>query len=171
MSCRAPSRRTFLVGAAVLLTASAASRAEPITDAPHQRTVKIALTDFISASSDAADLAHQITQTITDDLRSTGRFALIDRAAEPAIDLDRVPQFGVWRSLGTESLVVGRVKTIPDGRLRIEFRLWDIGAGQQMAGAQYFTMPEHWRQAGHVIAGAVYERLVGEARDFETGRD
>jgi TolB protein len=168
---RATSRRAVLSGAVAVLTASRASRAEQATNAPRQRVTKIALPDFTAASDDATDLARQITQTITDDLRSTGRFTLIDTTGQPTLDTDHVPQFDAWRTLGAECLVIGRIKMMPDGRLRAEFRIWDIAAGLQLSGAQYFTAPEQWRRVGHVIAGTVYERLVGEEHDFESRRD
>ncbi len=55
-----------------------------------------------------------------------------------------------------------------DGRLKAEFRLWDVFAGQQLAGQQYFTTPDNWRRIGHIISDAVYERLTGEKGYFDT---
>jgi TolB protein len=79
-----------------------------------------------------------------------------------------VPGFGEWRALDAQALVVGAVGREPDGRLRAEFRLWDVFAGQQVAGHQYFAGPENWRKVAHIIADAIYERLTGEKGYFDT---
>jgi len=64
--------------------------------------------------------------------------------------------------------VIGGVEQLADGRLRTEFRLWDVFGGDQVAGQQFFTSPENWRRVAHIIADAIYERLTGERGYFDT---
>ena len=56
----------------------------------------------------------------------------------------------------------------PDGRLRVEFRLWDVFAETQMTGLAYFTTPSNWRRVAHIIADVIYKRLTGEEGYFDT---
>ena len=55
-----------------------------------------------------------------------------------------------------------------DGRLKVEFRLWDVFAEQQLAGLAYFTAPTNWRRIAHIIADAIYKRITGEDGYFDT---
>ena len=103
-------------------------------------------------------------------LKRCGLFAPIDPAAyiEKIVNVDAVPRFPDWRTINAQALVTGRVTRQNDGRLKAEFRLWDVFAGQQLAGQQYFTTPDNWRRIAHIISDAIYERLTGEKGYFDS---
>ncbi len=130
----------------------------------------IALPDFVGGTPGDVESARNITQVISGDLRRSGLFAPIDPAAyiEKIVNSDAVPRFEDWRTINAQALVTGRLTRQPDGRLKAEFRLWDVFAGQQLAGQQYFTTPDIWRRVAHIIADSVYERLTGEKGYFDT---
>lgn len=125
----------------------------------------IAITDFISGDGIGA----KISQVVEADLRRSGLFAPIDKAAfiEKVSNPDASPRFEDWKVINAQALVTGRV-TDEGGRLKAEFRLWDTFVGEQMAGEQFFTTGENWRRVAHIIADAIYERLTGEKGYFDS---
>ena len=130
----------------------------------------IALPDFVGGTPPDTEVARNVTGIITNNLRRSGLFAPIDPAAyiEKIANPDAVPKFPDWRAINAQALVTGRVTRQGDGRLKAEFRLWDIFAGAQQAGQQYFTSPDNWRRIGHIISDGIYERLTGEKGYFDT---
>ena len=132
--------------------------------------VPIALPDFLGGTPADSETARGISQVITNNLKRSGLFAPIDPAAfiERIANIDSVPRFDDWRTINAQGLVTGRLTRQNDGRLRAEFRLWDVFAGQQLMGQQYFTTQDNWRRIAHIISDAIYERLTGEKGYFDT---
>src|ERR1700675_250027 len=130
----------------------------------------IAIPNFFGGADSDNDTAVGVTQIITANLKGSGLFLPIDPAAflEKLAGVDNVPNFPDWRTINAQALVTGRITRQSDGRLKAEFRLWDVLAGQQLAGQQYFTTPDNWRRIAHIISDAIYERITGEKGYFDT---
>ena len=130
----------------------------------------IAVTDFFGAGGEEASIGRDMAGVIAADLQRSGLFKPIDRRAFIQTDgaLNALPRFGDWRIINAQALVQGRTELVPDGRLRVEFRLWDVFAEQQMVGLAYFTVPDNWRRVAHIIADAIYKRITGEDGYFDT---
>jgi TolB protein len=129
----------------------------------------IAIADFVGDGSVAPDVAREVSGVVANDLRLSGLFIPIDQAAfiEKGVSPDHLPRFEDWRVLNAQALVVGRIGA-SDGKLRAEFRLWDVFSGAQLAGEQFFARPKDARRIGHIIADAIYERITGEKGYFDT---
>ncbi len=134
------------------------------------KPVPIAITAFGGGSAGDRKLGADIAGVIRSDLAGSGLFAPIDSGAfiERIVDPGRAQRFADWRVINAQALVVGRVTQEASGRLRAEFRLWDVLAGKQLAGQQFHTRAANWRRVGHIIADAVYQRLTGERGYFDT---
>ena len=117
-----------------------------------------------------AEVGVGVSQVITNNLKRSGLFAPIDPAAfiERISNIDAAPQFPDWKTINAQALVTGRMTRQGDGRLKAEFRLWDVNTGQQLTGQQYFTSPEYWRRIAHIISDQIYERLTGEKGYFDS---
>jgi TolB protein len=130
----------------------------------------IAIPNFVAGSPSDGEVGVGVAQVITNNLKRSGLFAPIDQAAyiEKITNIDVPPQFANWKTINAQALVTGRMTRQGDGRLKAEFRLWDVATGQQLAGQQYFTSPEYWRRIAHIISDQIYERLTGEKGYFDS---
>jgi TolB protein len=129
----------------------------------------IAVPAFVAGAAET-QLGADIANVIAADLKRSGLFQPLEPASfiQAAIDPNQAPNFPDWRILNAQALVTGGIQRQADGRLRAEFRLWDVFAGEQMTGQQFFTTPDNWRRVAHIIADAIYERLTGEKGYFDT---
>jgi TolB protein len=159
--------RGFLLIILCAVVPAAAARAELRIDITrgNVQPVPIAVTDLFGS-----EVGSQISAVIASDLESSGLFAPIDKGAfiQTPQSLQAVPRFGDWRVINAQALVTGNVQTQADGKLRVEFRLWDVVAEQQMAGLALTAPAGNWRRIAHRVADAIYSRLTGEDGYFDS---
>ncbi|MDR3465732.1 MAG: Tol-Pal system beta propeller repeat protein TolB [Xanthobacteraceae bacterium] len=173
-----PNRRQIVSGMATLGLLSASGLRGAFAQGPKRIIVPegdfapmpIAIPNFVAGSPSDGEVGVGVAQVITNNLKRSGLFAPIDPAAfiEKVTNIDAAPQFASWRTINAQAVVTGRMTRQPDGRLKAEFRLWDVVSGQQLTGQQYFTAPEYWRRIAHIISDQIYERLTGEKGYFDS---
>lgn len=129
----------------------------------------IAVTDFQGAGQ-SVDVGRDISRVVAADLERSGLFRPLDQQAfiQSAAAAQQQPRFADWRVIGAQALVSGSAILQPDGRLKVEFRLWDVFAEEQMTGLAYYTVPANWRRVAHIVADAIYKRITGEDGYFDT---
>lgn len=134
------------------------------------QALPIAIPSFVGSTGQVDQLSQNVTQVIINDLERSALFRAIDPATyiDQNANPDAMPRFPDWRVLNAQALAVGRIVQEADGRIRAEFRLWDVFGGKQIAGQRFFTQPDNWRRVAHIIADAIYERLTGEKGYFDT---
>ncbi|MEM7620582.1 MAG: Tol-Pal system beta propeller repeat protein TolB [Pseudomonadota bacterium] len=130
----------------------------------------IAIPIFEASDPQTLDLAKKISGIIANNLQNSGLFRVIPTSAhiEKNLSLNQAPKFADWRIIKAKSVVIGRVGWDNQGRLRAEFRLWDVIIQKQLMGQQFFTNPNNWRRIGHIISDALYKRLTGESGYFDS---
>ncbi|MGB8364856.1 MAG: Tol-Pal system beta propeller repeat protein TolB [Rhizomicrobium sp.] len=126
----------------------------------------IAIPDFRTPNGAGQNIA----SVVRADLERSGLFRPLDPKSfiEQIKDINVPPDFADWRVIAAQALVTGQIVTQPDGRLRVDFRLWDVFGETQMLGLQYSTAPENWRRIAHMISDAIYQRITGEKGYFDT---
>lgn len=162
----------FVLAVLAAMVVALPSRAEVRIDITrgNVQPLPVAITDFMGGQANESQLGRDIARVISADLERSGLFKPIDPRAfiQSAESLQAQPRFGDWRQINAQALVQGKVELQQDGRLRTEFRLWDVFAEQQMIGQAYFTSPSNWRRVAHIVADAIYKRLTGESGYFDT---
>ncbi len=114
-------------------------------------------------------VGQKISSVVENNLRNSGLFNPLNKDAflqKPNI-AHLKPRFEDWSLIKAQALITGKV-TLKDEKLRVEFRLWDVLAGQEMMALAFTTVPSNWRRVGHIITDKVYERLTGEKGYFDT---
>ena len=141
-----------------------------VIDITRARTdpIPIAIPAFAGAG-EAGRLGGQIAGVIAANLRTSGLFRPVERAAfiqtpEAAAAL---PRFQDWRVIGAQALTTGRAEVQGD-RVRVEFRLWDVLPETQLQGTAFTAPLGNWRRIAHLISDVIYERLLGEKGYFDT---
>jgi TolB protein len=155
--------------ALVVWSAPAAALIEIDINRGNVQPLPIAIPDFLGAGNDTR-LGVDIANVISADLARSGLFLPLDQKtfAQESVNPQETPRFADWTVINAQALVTGAIARQADGRLRAEFRLWDVFAKQQMTGEQFFTSPDNWRRVAHIIADSIYQRLTGEKGYFDT---
>jgi len=111
-----------------------------------------------------------VSKVVSDDLERSGLFRPLDPATFPekSLDINVEPKLDAWKTAGAQALVNGEASLTGDGRLKVDFRLWDIGTQQQLIGSEFTATQDNWRRVAHKIADQVYEKLTGEKGYFDT---
>jgi TolB protein len=112
----------------------------------------------------------EIAQVVENDLEGSGLFKPIDPNSflEKSLDVNLQPQFPLWKQINAQALLDGQATVDGEGKMHVDFRLWDVYAQQPLLGFQYSSTQDNWRRLAHKIADAVYERLTGEKGYFDT---
>jgi len=166
-----PDRRHFLAGlGAVAFPAAAQAQLTIRIEDPNFKPLPIAIVVPQGTTTEERATAKQIAAVVTNNLKNSGLFRPIDPKAFIQRDGSEViaPRFNDWKGIGADALVTGRVFHRTNGDVRIEFRLWDVSAGQQLVGQALETRKANWRRLAHKMSDAIYKRLTGERGYFDT---
>ncbi|PHS40851.1 MAG: Tol-Pal system beta propeller repeat protein TolB [Robiginitomaculum sp.] len=132
--------------------------------------VPVAIPDFLSSHPATDQIAKDMAIVIAANLERSGLFSVLDQSQyiEKQTDIDFQPRFADWRLINIKALLSGAIVQENPNRLKVEFRLWDIYAQQQLEGKRLATTPDNWRRIAHKISDYIYKRLTGESGYFDS---
>jgi len=159
-----------LVAPAIALAPPARAAVEVDINHGDVQPLPIAIAPFGGTDARTAAIGADIAKVITANLERSGFFRPLDPNSfiDRGLDVSVQPNFANWRAINAQALVDGRASLDADGRLRVDFRLWDVFNQQQLLGLQFITTPDDWRRAAHKISDQVYKKLTGEDGYFDT---
>jgi len=111
----------------------------------------------------------QMHQIIAADLQRSGYFSPLaekDMIAKPS-EASQV-SFTDWRALKMDHLVVGRIQALPDGTYQVQFQLFDVYTGTQLAGYSIRSRKPDLRRTAHQISDLIYKAITGVPGAFDT---
>jgi TolB protein len=128
----------------------------------------VAIAPFLVGGG-ADEAGSTISGVITNNLGRSGYFAPIDPATfiEQISSFEQMPSFASWRQIQAKALVTGQA-FLEGGKMRVEFRLWDVNTQQQLAAQQFTTSPKNARRIGHMISDIIYKAMTGIDGYFDT---
>ncbi len=138
-----------------------------IIDRGVDEPIRIAVVPFKTDPSLVAE-ANQ-ADIIGFDLARSGQF--LPLATENMLSYPNTRQmvfFRDWRILNTAYLVIGNARLTADGRVSIDFELYDVPAERQLITQRYTVARSQWRDVAHRISDAIYEEITGIRGAFST---
>ncbi|SEK68710.1 Tol-Pal system beta propeller repeat protein TolB [Jannaschia helgolandensis] len=153
------------------LTGAARAQLEIIITDPNISPLPFAVPTFVARNAEAAELAENISQVIAADLTNTGLFREIPRDAHISRigTFDAPIQFSDWKAINAQALITGSVLAEGDGRIVVQFRLFDVTSEAPLGeGLQFVGTADGWRRMAHKVADAAYSRITGEGPYFDS---
>ena len=110
-----------------------------------------------------------LSPVVSADLARTGLFRLVNTVGVSPLPTEPSEvNFADWTTRTAEALVIGKVDNLPDGRVEVRFRLFDVQKQAQLASYSYVVAPAQLRATAHRIADVIYEKLTGDKGVFST---
>ena len=130
----------------------------------------LAFPEMVYNNDSVEDYGEKIREVVIADLERSGLFRIIpdNSYIQELKSINEQPNFTDWKAINAHALVQSAISEVNAQNLKVEMRLWDVYAENQMKGQSFTTTKDNWRRIAHVIADAIYERLTGEKGYFDT---
>jgi TolB protein len=158
-------KRSLLWLALMLLAAAARAQLTIDITTSGGRQIPIA----VMPMAGEARQPQSVSEVVGADLARTGLFRLVNTIGISPIPTEPSEvNFGDWTTRSAEALVIGKIDALPEGRVEVRFRLFDVARQSQLASYSYVVAPAQLRATAHRIADLIYEKLTGDRGVFST---
>ena len=129
----------------------------------------IDVTELYSNNSQLIKVGKNISTVISDNLERSGLFLPIDKRSfiQDNQSLSNKPRFEDWKLIKAQHLVSGKISS-NNGKISVEFRLYDVFQQKQIVGKKYETNEKNWRRVAHIISDSIFKNITGEGGYFDT---
>lgn len=110
-----------------------------------------------------------LESVVFSDLHRSGYFSIIDKKNYPqqSVNLDNV-DYPKWRNVGIEALLTMKATAAGEGKVRVQFELYDLVRKNRILGHSVTTNKNQLRKVAHKISDLVFEKLTGIKGAFST---
>lgn len=133
----------------------------------------IAVMDFLNENT--TDSQQTMSDVIRADLQNSGRFRVLEnKQSELTSHTPNQIDYDHWRKQGAESILIGAVKPVFGGKVKVTFSLMDVfsespSTDEHLQLSQSFTINKaDIRSLAHHISDLVYQKLLSERGVFST---
>ena len=158
----------FLLLAGLAVACPAAAQTLNVDIAHGVKTATpIAVVPF--AQPPGAPLSTDISDVMSNDFNRCGQFRALPRSEiveQPTKGADI--NFGTWRLLKQDYLLIGRIADAGGGMLQVSYELWDVNQQQNLLNSQITGPAGNLRDIAHQIADQVYQKITGVRGAFWT---
>tara|TARA_R110002049_G_scaffold15822_1_gene64131 strand:- start:21038 stop:22327 length:1290 start_codon:yes stop_codon:yes gene_type:complete len=154
----------------LLLTTIFSSHAYALLEIEITQGVEAAMPVAITpVSGDMPIEATLLESVVFSDLHRSGYFSIIDKKNYPqqTVKLDEV-DYNRWRNVGIEALLTMTATSAGDGKVRVQFELYDLVRKSRVLGHSVTTKKNQLRKVAHKISDLVFEKLTGIKGAFST---
>lgn len=153
----------------LLLSLALAARADVVVEVVRgvDNPTSIAIVPF--GWEDTEPPPEDIADIVSFDLARSGRFAPL--APEDMLSYPTTRQevfFRDWRVQGVEYLVIGTLGHGLEGRMELQYRLFDVAQEELMVMERVETTAEDLRDFAHHLSDRIYEEITGIPGAFST---
>ena len=129
----------------------------------------IAVTNLFSDNLNLEKIGKNISNVISDNLERSGLFIPLDHKAfiQSNESLSSLPRFEDWKIIKAQHLVAGNISG-SNGKISVQFRLYDVFQQKQIVGKKYDTNERNWRRVAHIISDSIFKNITGEGGYFDT---
>jgi TolB protein len=129
--------------------------------------VPIAIVPFAPASP--ADGGFDVAGVIQHDLEGSGRFKALPREHLPATPTRADGVIAAdWKNAGVDYVAVGRVTTLDNGTLAVDFDLVNTLTGAKLVSRRFTGPASALRNAAHHVSDVIYQQILGVRGAFAT---
>ena len=128
--------------------------------------INVAVTSFVGD-----DAARTVTSVVNNNFKRSVFLKPVDGSSVAGGEVanpDQTPNLNAFRAINAQFVLTGRSQRGGDGRLKTDFRLFDVTTGEQAAGSQFVTDTANARRVAHLVSDAVFTRITGEKGFFDT---
>ncbi len=114
-------------------------------------------------------LKTDLAAIISSDLNRSGLFKVLPASSYPQHpSQSREVLYPLWRALGAEFLVIGRVLPKEGGLYDVQFQFLDVLKQKQQLGYRFSVRGRSLRSTAHEISDLIYEKITGTRGAFNT---